>query len=62
MNQNFLSLSRLLIGNAQGVPDTDIQYRRGVFAGIKMVLDQPLIAQNEIEREIAKGVKPDGKD
>lgn len=62
MEMHFRVLAGEMMSKGNGISSASVQYRRGVFAGMKMVLDQPLIAQAEIEREIKKELSKHGEE
>ena len=53
MDKTFLILAKQLMAGTP-VPEQDIAYNRGFFAGMKHLLDKPKLAEADIARELAK--------
>lgn len=52
METHFNNLARQLMAKDATVEATDLQYRRGFFAGMKFLLDQPDLEVKRLERAI----------
>lgn len=55
MEMHFKQLAVGLMTKDKEVEYGDLQYRRGLFAGMKLLLDGPVISAAQIERELQKG-------